>query len=63
MGTREQARLEGLLAVQRATEIERADEAIEARYHTSVIALVALERDCVDPSAAPEHRSFREPRS
>jgi propanediol dehydratase large subunit len=30
------------------------DEAIEARYHTSVIALVALERDRVDPSAAPE---------
>ena len=30
------------------------DEAIEARYHTSVIALVALERQCVDPSAAPE---------
>jgi len=30
------------------------DEAIEARYHTSVIALVALERDCADPSAAPE---------
>jgi propanediol dehydratase large subunit len=25
------------------------DEAIEARYHTSVIALVALERACVDP--------------
>lgn len=24
------------------------DEAIEARYHTSVISLVALERDCVD---------------
>jgi propanediol dehydratase large subunit len=30
------------------------DEAIEARYHTSVIALVALERDCLDPNAAPE---------
>jgi propanediol dehydratase large subunit len=30
------------------------DEAIEARYHTSVIALVALERDCADPVAAPE---------
>jgi propanediol dehydratase large subunit len=30
------------------------DEAIEARYHTSVIALVALERDCVDPLAGPE---------
>jgi propanediol dehydratase large subunit len=35
------------------------DEAIEARYHTSVIALVALERDCVDPAAAPEQLSFR----
>ncbi|UAB99707.1 propanediol/glycerol family dehydratase large subunit [Dactylosporangium vinaceum] len=30
------------------------DEAIEARYHTSVIALVALERECVDPLAGPE---------
>jgi propanediol dehydratase large subunit len=30
------------------------DEAIEARYHTSVIALIALERACVDPSLAPE---------
>jgi propanediol dehydratase large subunit len=30
------------------------DEAIEARYHTSVIGLVALERDCVDSVAAPE---------
>jgi propanediol dehydratase large subunit len=30
------------------------DEAIEARYHTSVIALVALERDCVDASAAAQ---------
>jgi len=30
------------------------DEAIEARYHTSVIALVALERQCVDPTAPPE---------
>jgi propanediol dehydratase large subunit len=27
------------------------DEAIEARYHTSVIALVALERDCVSADA------------
>ena len=35
------------------------DEAIEARYHTSVIALVALERDCVDPAAAPEELMFR----
>jgi propanediol dehydratase large subunit len=30
------------------------DEAIEARYHTSVISLVALERGCTDPSAGPE---------
>ncbi|WP_030437795.1 propanediol/glycerol family dehydratase large subunit [Actinoplanes subtropicus] len=35
------------------------EEAIEARYHTSVIALVALERDCADPEAAPEELSFR----
>ncbi|GIF23054.1 propanediol dehydratase large subunit [Actinoplanes tereljensis] len=34
------------------------DEAIEARYHTSVIALVALERDCVDPAAAPEELRY-----
>jgi propanediol dehydratase large subunit len=30
------------------------DEAIEARYHTSVIALVALERSCVDRSLGNE---------
>ena len=30
------------------------DEAIEARYHTSVIALIALERDCVDRAAGNE---------
>ncbi|MDX6326409.1 MAG: propanediol dehydratase large subunit [Nocardioidaceae bacterium] len=30
------------------------DEAIEARYHTSVIALIALERACVDPSLGVE---------
>jgi propanediol dehydratase large subunit len=30
------------------------DEAIEARYHTSVIALVALERACVDRSLGNE---------
>jgi len=30
------------------------DEAIEARYHTSVIALVALERACVDGSLGTE---------
>jgi propanediol dehydratase large subunit len=39
------------------------DEAIEARYHTSVIALVALERDCVDAAAAPEDLSFQGYRS
>jgi propanediol dehydratase large subunit len=31
------------------------DEAIEARYHTSVIALVALERACVDRSLGNEN--------
>ena len=35
------------------------DEAIEARYHTSVITLVALERDCVDPAVAPEELAFQ----
>lgn len=30
------------------------DEAIEARYHTSVISLVALERACVDPALGNE---------
>jgi propanediol dehydratase large subunit len=30
------------------------DEAIEARYHTSVIALVALERACVDRALGNE---------
>jgi propanediol dehydratase large subunit len=30
------------------------DEAIEARYHTSVISLVALERDCVDGTLGTE---------
>ena len=30
------------------------DEAIEARYHTSVISLVALERACVDPVLGTE---------
>ncbi len=34
------------------------DEAIEARYHTSVIALQALERDCADPAAAPEELAW-----
>ncbi len=31
------------------------DEAIEARYHTSVISLVALERACVDLTTGPEN--------
>jgi propanediol dehydratase large subunit len=39
------------------------EEAIEARYHTSVISLVALERDCVDPAAAPEDLAFEGDRS
>jgi propanediol dehydratase large subunit len=30
------------------------DEAIEARYHTKVVALVGIERGCADPSAAPQ---------
>jgi len=35
------------------------DEAIEARYHTTVIALVALERGCTDPAAAPQELELR----
>lgn len=30
------------------------DEAIEARYHTKVVSLVAIERSCVEPGRAPE---------
>jgi propanediol dehydratase large subunit len=30
------------------------DEAIEARYHTKVVALVGIERGCCDPTAGPE---------
>jgi len=30
------------------------DEAIEARYHTKVVSLVAIERSCVDASVGPE---------
>jgi len=33
------------------------DEAIEARYHTSVIALMALERELARPGAAAEQLS------
>src|SRR4249920_3694822 len=29
------------------------DEAIEARYHTRVVALVGIERGCCDPAAPP----------
>lgn len=35
------------------------DEAIEARYHTSVIALVALERACVDRALGAEELEVR----
>ena len=30
------------------------DEAIEARYHTKVVALVGIERGCCDPAAGPQ---------
>jgi propanediol dehydratase large subunit len=30
------------------------DEAIEARYHTKVVSLVAIERSCVEPGRTPE---------
>jgi propanediol dehydratase large subunit len=30
------------------------DEAIEARYHTKVVSLVAIERTCIDPTLPPE---------
>jgi propanediol dehydratase large subunit len=30
------------------------DEAIEARYHTKVVALVGIERGCADPAAPPQ---------
>jgi len=30
------------------------DEAIEARYHTKVVSLVAIERQCVDSTLSPE---------
>jgi propanediol dehydratase large subunit len=30
------------------------DEAIEARYHTKVVALVGIERECSEPGAAPQ---------
>ena len=36
------------------------DEAIEARYHTTVVSLVAIERQACDPTAAPELLSFAE---
>lgn len=37
------------------------DEAIEARYHTRVVSLVAIERTCVDPSLPPEELVLMEP--
>ena len=36
------------------------DEAIEARYHTTVVALVAIEREICDPAAYPESMSLEE---
>ncbi len=35
------------------------DEAIEARYHTKVVALVGIERGCCDASAGPEELAVR----
>jgi propanediol dehydratase large subunit len=35
------------------------DEAIEARYHTKVVALVDIERSCVRPGAQPEELAVR----
>jgi hypothetical protein len=35
------------------------DEAIEARYHTKVVSLVAIERECADASLSPEHLVLR----
>ena len=35
------------------------DEAIEARYHTKVVSLVAIERGCLDPSLGPEELILR----
>ncbi|HEY5135630.1 MAG TPA: propanediol/glycerol family dehydratase large subunit [Candidatus Nanopelagicales bacterium] len=39
------------------------EQAIEARYHTKVVSLVAIERSCVDPSLAPEDLALAEARS
>ena len=36
------------------------DEAIEARYHTTVVSLVAMEREICDPAAYPESMSLTE---
>ncbi|CAB4868065.1 unannotated protein [freshwater metagenome] len=38
------------------------DEAIEARYHTTVVALVAIERECCDPAGFPESLTLAEER-
>jgi propanediol dehydratase large subunit len=35
------------------------DEAVEARYHTAVVGLVAIERGCQRPSAGPEEVEVR----
>ena len=37
------------------------DEAIEARYHTTVVSLVAIERQWCDPAATPEELAVRRP--
>jgi propanediol dehydratase large subunit len=36
------------------------DEAIEARYHTKVVSLVAIERSCVDAAVGPEDLELTE---
>jgi propanediol dehydratase large subunit len=36
------------------------DEAIEARYHTTVVSLVAMEREICDPAAYPESMALTE---
>jgi propanediol dehydratase large subunit len=36
------------------------DEAIEARYHTTVVSLVAIERQACDPALAPEQLDLAE---
>jgi propanediol dehydratase large subunit len=36
------------------------DEAIEARYHTAVVSLISIERDCLHPAPATQSLSLRE---